>query len=569
LNGAVRHTPELARIQALPRRQPQDEQKLADELTALLRAPGGTMQLRRVQALALFEIGTWGGAFLPIGVGEGKTLISLMAPYVLEAERVLLLCPASLIAKTEADVAEYSKDFLVPKNIRIMSYTMLGLEQSSKELETFNPDLIVADEVHKLKNRQAAVTKRVARWMHAHPETRFIGMSGTIMNKSLLDFGHILRWCLKDRSPIPKTTEELEEWASALDESVAGRPGDELLRLEPGALLQFATREPTSSGTDLERARRGFRARLVETPGVVSTAGDPEKVDCSLLIRGHVLKTKPITDQHFDKLRNEMKTPDDWDLFTGVDVWRHARELALGFHSIWDPRPPQEWLTPRKEWNAFVREVLKYSRTIESPLQVEMGCDEGRYPDDALRAWRAVEPTYTPNVVEVWHDDSALEWCVKWMKAGPGIVWTDHVFFARRLAERTGAPYYGESGLTDAGQSIERGNGKEAIIASARANREGRNIQKIWWRNLITSVGESAQAMQQLLGRTHRPKQPADEVIVDVLFSCREHAVAWERALASTIAVRDTVGGAPAKLLLADIDVPSPDAFRSLAGHRW
>src|SRR5262245_65169047 len=102
MNVAVRATAEVARILALPRRDP-SASEVTDELTGLLRTSRGTMRLRPVQALALHDLGVYGGAFCPIGVGEGKTLITLLAPYVLEAQRPLLLLPAALIEKTERE----------------------------------------------------------------------------------------------------------------------------------------------------------------------------------------------------------------------------------------------------------------------------------------------------------------------------------------------------------------------------------------------------------------------------------------------------------------------------------
>jgi hypothetical protein len=73
---------------------------------------------------------------------------------------------------------------------------------------------------------------------------------------------------------------------------------------------------------------------------------------------------------------------------------------------------------------------------------------------------------------------------------------------------------------------------------------------------------------QQMLGRTHRPGQIADEVEVDVLLGCKEHANAWRRALSAAEAIRDTTG-ADSKLLLADVDWPSEDEIAGYAGARW
>ena len=494
MNKGVRATSEVARILALPRRDPNAPQ-LTGELTNLLRTPRGRMQLRPVQALALHDAGVYGGAFCPIGVGEGKTLITLLAPYVLEAQRPLLLLPAGLVEKTERERRQLSAHWLIPSNLRLLSYEMLGRAQSALELEVYKPDAIICDEVHRLKNRRAAVTRRVARWMQAHPETRFIALSGTIMRKSLLEFGHILRWCLKDRAPIPKSDHELEEWASALDEDT-----DELRRLDPGVLRSFCD----SSVSSLSDVRRGFRRRLVETPGVVASAGDGERVDCSIYVRAITYKLQPITNRHFEKLRGAWLTPDDWPLCQGVDVWRHARELALGFHYVWDPRPPKRWMDARRDWAAFVREVLSRSRTLDSELQVAQACATGKLADDKLRAWQSVRDTFTPHTVAVWHDDSVLDLCTEWMSR-PGLVWTEHALFAERLSAETGIPYFGAKGLTSSGRFIDDADSKRAAILSIDANREGRNLQTKWSRNLVVSPPEGADVWQQ----NDRPNTPA------------------------------------------------------------
>lgn len=537
---------------------------IADRLTNLLKTPNGKQKLRPVQAAALYELGTYGGLFGPIPVGHGKTLISLLAAYVLGAQRPLIVLPAALIKRTNKKGGEkerYAQHWRIPNNIQFISYEMLGRVQAATFLEELNPDFLIFDEVHRLKNKHAAVTRRLLRFMKAHPNTKVMALSGTVMKKSLLDFGHILRWCLKHNAPIPTTDTELEDWAQALDEKV-----EEYERADLGALKTL------SNGVDdIDAVRRGFRDRLISTPGVIAvTGGEDDLVSSSLRITALKYDVAPITEQHFEKLRADWLTPDDWQLKMAVDVWRHSRELALGMHYIWSPRPPDEWRNARRDWGAFVRETLSRSRTLDSELQVVQACDAGRLPNETLEAWRAIrdaEPKFIPNVVAVWHDDSAIKVCLEWMKQ-PGIVWTEHDLFARRLAEVSGCKYFGAKGLSDDGEAVEDTDHSKAIILSIDANKEGRNLQEKWSRNLITAPPEGADIWQQMLGRTHRPGQLADEVEVDVLLGCKEHANAWRRAIAAAESIRDTTG-ADSKLLFADVIWPSDDEIAGYAGARW
>ena len=568
----VCHTSEFHRIFSLPRRvwQTADLEALARELTSILKQPAGSMLLRTVQALALHDAGIVDGLFGAIGVGEGKTLITLLLPLVLGASKPMLLLPASLIEKTKREQLELSRHWKIPNTIRTFSYEMLGLVQSEEELETYAPDAIICDEVHKLKNRRAARTRRVARYMHDHPYTKFCGLSGTVMDKSLKDFAHILRWCLKLTAPIPVTNEETEEWAEALDVG-AGSVFEE--RRQPGALLELCTPDERKEQPNIA-ARHGFRRRLTETPGVVATIGEGEHIDASIYVRGIRHKVAPVTERNFLILRGNdtddfpgWVTPDGWELMTAVDVWRHAQELALGLHYIWDPRPPTEWLEARRNWGAFVRETIARSRTFDSELHVANGCDAGRLDGTSLEQWRRVRPTFTPNVVPVWHDDSALEVCRDWMKTA-GLVWTEHGFFAERLAEFAGVPYFGAGGLDAEGRYIEDAEYGTSAIASLDANREGKNLQGLWARNLLVCPPSSAAWWEQTIARTHRPGQTADEVIVDVLLGCRENFDACMKALEGARGIRDMTGKMQ-KLLLADVTLPTEFEIESLRSPRW
>jgi hypothetical protein len=566
---SVRRTVELDRILGLPRRTDEDyPEDLVQRMTELLRAPGGTQTLRAIQAKALYDLGHVGGLFGPISVGNGKTLILFLSVFVLNAmfgtKKFLVVVPANLLKKTARDFASLREHWRFPKDVQLqlVSYDVLGTIKQAAFLEEFGPEAILFDEVQRAKNKHASRGKRFVRYFREHPETRCVALTGTIMRRSLHDFAHILRWCLKENTPLPATYMELEEWAYALDENV-----NELNQYEVGALSLFANGE-----TDLNEVRRGFQRRLTETQGVVATKGSGEAVDCELYINALRYDLAPEMDAHFDKLRNLMRTPDDWVLMQAVDVWRHAKELALGLFYAWDPRPPEDWRRARKEWAAFVRETLQYSRTLDSELQVVNAVDAGRLPkgEEPLREWRRLktrEPVFVPNVVPRWCDDSALKVCAKWMKQ-PGIVWTGHELFARRLAQLTGCKYYGAKGLADDGEFVDDAPNDKAIIVSIDANREGRNLQLKWWRNLVTDPPEGADVWEQLLGRTHRPLQQNEEVVVDVLLGCREHLNAIRRAVSTAEALRDMTG-ADQKLLTARLDWPDVEETDAWDGARW
>jgi hypothetical protein len=559
---AVTLSKELTRIARMPRRT-WDEERTAwvvREMTDALKTPHGTMTLKPEQAIGLYELGTVGGMLAPIRCGGGKTLLSLLAGTVMFAKRYLLIVPASLLDKTERDRKELAQHWDVPDFMKMVSYEWLGRAQAAEFLEQFCPDVIGLDESHKAKNRNAAVTRRLIRFFREHPQTRAFAMSGTFTKRSLFDYAHIAQWCLhRTKQPLPQDYDDLELWADALDERKEHREEN---RADPGALLVLCNDEEKEIWKTDSRtaARKAFRRRLVETPGVVASFETP--IDASLTIRAVTTSMRSDTDDAFKKLRTEWETPDGWPISDGMTMARHARELALGLYYVWSPRPPKHWLDARKKWCKFVRETIKHSRKYDSELQVRnafSGVEE-------CLEWLAVADDFEPNTHAVWIDDSALQFAADWAQRNVGIVWTHHQCFAERLSHDFGLPYYGKKGKTADGRMIEEHPADSSIVASVRANATGRNLQA-WNLNLHTSPMPNGLEWEQLLSRTHRDGQKADEVVVEFLMTCVEHREAVQQALSDCEYVQVS-HGAPQKLLLAGIDVP-PAGTQLGHGPRW
>lgn len=565
---AVQFTRELQRIISIPRRQWEGpgSELLADQMTVALRRLDGTMRLRAIQAMALFDAHECRGFFGPIRVGGGKTLISLLLAYILELRRPLLMLPAKLVEKTQREMRELAYHWPIPNFIKIWSYEILGRPQAAKYLEMYKPDGIIADEAQKLKSKDAAVTIRVDRYMTAYPETMFCAMSGTITKRSLKDFAHIIGWCLPPASvPVPTNWRELEDWADALDE----KPHS-VNPVQVGALRYFFSKAEHEDPDTLDAARRAFRRRLVETPGVVATSEG--FVGSSLSIEALDVKVSADTENAFEKLRSVWETPDEWPITDPLELNRHARELALGFYYRWDPRPPEPWLEARRAWAKAVRQILTYNRSdLDSARQVldavESGAKNFQWAKVLLDRWREVEPTFKPNTVPVWFDSSVLAACARWGEQGAGIIWTEHVAFAESLEHLSGIVYYGRKGLNKRGGYIEDHPPSQPLIASVASNAEGRNLQA-WCRNLIVSCPPNGLQFEQLLGRTHRDKQRADEVTFEIVLTCLEQASAFFQAVKDAKRIESITGQAQ-KLLYADCLMPSPTDIASRGGPRW
>lgn len=542
---AVLASAEFVRINALPRRvwdfDGPEAAELAARMTELLRAPGGTMTLKPVQAAALFEAWRMRGLLGCLGVGAGKTLMFFLLTTVLEAERPVLLLPAKLAdEKTKKEFLHYAQHWRI-KMPRLLSYELLARVQSKTLLEDLRPDLLLCDEAHKLKNTHAAVTRRVKHWRTACPTVPMCVGSGSMTKRSLRDYAHLAKWTLGAGSPLPIRDDTLEEWCFALDGGTNWAN-----RLEPGALLAWA-----DGGTDTEAARRGFQKRLAETPGVIVYHVPQDNIGADIEITGEVLHAPPEMTDAWDHLRGndargfrKWELPDGTELVEGCEVYRHARELALGFYYKWRRPGPEPWMNARKAYGQFTREKLKTGRW-DSPDEVAKAHPGASEVTD----WQGIRSSFEPETTIVWLSMHALHVCAEWLRGG-GVCFVEHVLFGQALSVLAKVPFFGRGGLDANGASIEHYQGK-ACIASLGSNTEGRNLQR-YSRMLVTSPVPNGLQLEQLLGREHREGQDADVVEVTVLVGCYEGCAAFWQSVED--ARTDTIHQNH-KVLMARIDV--------------
>tara|TARA_R110000868_G_scaffold83620_4_gene235902 strand:- start:862 stop:2574 length:1713 start_codon:yes stop_codon:yes gene_type:complete len=558
----VQNSPDLARILSVPRRvwTPEAARDVVRDLTAHLRTRDGAQTLLEHQAIALLEIGIYGGAYLPLPVGSGKTLISLLASRMRpEILRPLILTRAALVEKTKIEEIEYRRNWVIAPLIRVESFERMSRVGAADFLEAYAPDMVIVDEAHALKNRSAAVTRRVFRYGREHPRVLIVAMTGSAIGTSIRDVAHIQARCLGARSPLPHNHHAIEEWAAALD--VGGRAR----RLAPGALEALAT----GQGEDI---RTAVCRRILETPGVVAMRGTT--IDTPIEIRSHVSEHDSAQVEAMRGLRTTGETPDGELAEDAIAIWRHAREISLGFYSVWDPPAPLGWKLARRQWHAWCRDILDSNRRdLDSAEQLarHLRAHPEHYPEaaEALARWKAIEPSFRPNPKARWISGSTIDWVARYLERDrrPTIVWTDRPVVGEALRGLLGIPYFGEEGIDPvSGQYI--GHARGTLATSSRAGATGHNLQA-FSRNLCLDIPRSPIAWEQRIGRTHRPGQIADLISVDLLFGVREDVVAFQAAQEFAANV-EALTAAPQKLCSADCtEVAAPEDYEGKKDPRW
>lgn len=551
----VKHTDALARVRDAAWRPWEDEPDLEElrvRLTNWFRVPGGTRELKPMQAATLRACFDCRGAFGNLRTGAGKTDISLLIPEVMQAERALLLVPASVREKTKRNAAELSKHYRM-RPLRIYSYHELSLAKSADVLVQWQPDLLILDEAHLVKDSGGARWKRIRRYdkwceKQGRPEVPMLAMSGSFTSRSGREYWHIIRRCLGSSAPVPSDPLEASCWWLALDEKVP-----DAARLEPGALLGLAPPHPDDGEEPLEKARNRFGRRMAATQGVVGSGGDMPPCGLEISIE-HLPPTPPIR-AAVDHLRNTWETPCGLPFETAMDLWRHERELSCGLYYRWKTQPPPEWLAARKAWSMFVRDVLGRSRTYDTPLQVSKAVHEGSLDaGDLLSKWNSVSESFRPDTEAVWICQSTLEHAAAWLEKERGICWVHHGAFGDALEQLTGVPYFRQQGQNKAGIAIDQHDGP--AIASIQSCATGFDLQgtkttrAAHWTNVVITAPTKNAGNEQMISRTHRDGQKQDTVYFKYLQRLEGDVKALEQSRADAIMVEATQR-APQRLTVA------------------
>jgi hypothetical protein len=411
--------------------------------------------------------------------------------------------------------------------LHVHSYNELSSANQHDLLERLKPDLVICDEAHALRHPSAARTRRFLNYFRAHRDTRLCVLSGTMTSKSIKDYAHLAWLSLRENAPLPTKWTVLEEWAAALDSAPVPAPA--------GALVKLC--EPR------ETAREGFRRRVVDTPGVVATTDG--SLGTSLVFNERPLKATSHVREALREMRETWTRPDGEEAFDDIlTLHRYARQLAAGFYYrwIWPKNEPAQvrraWLDARAAWHREVANFLTYRAKpgIDSPLLFAKACADGRISSMNYVRWAELCDTAKPEVEAVWIDDYLVDDAIAWAQENVGIIWYEHASLGARIAKKGKLPLFGPGA-----EGILEERGTRTIVASIKAHGTGKNLQH-FSRNLVTTSPTSGTVWEQLLGRTHRPGQEADEVSVDVYRHTLEMRAAVNKALRDADYQQTTTG---------------------------
>lgn len=623
---------DLQRIIAIPRRTPEDlKSERMETMVALINErytngvpagghPGNPCECRNIdpnrfkngangcittvlpiQAWALYEMGIAGGCVGSIPVGAGKTMLDILAVFALGANRALALIPSNLLGQFWDDYRLLREHFKVPTvfiegpghtavipgapELRVLPYGLLSRPGKSDYIDNWKPDAIICDEVDKLADiRGSATARRVLRYYVSAPWTKFAGWTGSLTDKKISEYTHVIVMALKDElAPVPTDPREVEHWGDAIDVTEQPR--------HPGALTKLFNAEEAAMTNLRKAARRAYYRRLSDTMGILMTSENDVEVSDA---QGPIKNTKveiiieprkapeipPIITQMLESARKGVRMDrllgarSDEELDSPMEVARTIHEIASGISNVWEfpPLSPDgkrfldvkdggieqpdelqdEWYRARKLFNKATRiQCLEGIQNLDSPYLCEQAAKRfwGELPADGKPVWecyewpdwRDIKDRVKPRPVAKRIDPYLAQDAANWARENKGIVWYSLKEFGAWVSELSGLPMHG--GGTKAAKRLKNETGDTSIIASIESHGRGRNgLQFLFDSQLIAQTPSSARRWEQLFGRLIRRGQMSEKVVTWVYQHVPELVAALEQALKRSEYVEETLG---------------------------
>lgn len=440
-----------------------------------------------------------GGVFCGMEPGAGKSwACALIAA---QCVRPLVVAPASVLPQTRAMFDSYGVS-----GVEFRSYTWLTRAAHADYLERFAPTDIIMDEFHECRRIATnSATRRIERYLIAHPAVRVGVFSGSLVTDRLQDFSHGLTWALRRRAPVPPTRAGVEMLA-------------ERFAADPAAWAEF-------------------QRRLASTEGVFLDSGGVGRYTGRVVVR--VIRREPAL-----TLPDTWELPDGYLLTSPAQAAEVSRLMAWGAWMRVTPRPSERYLAARRAWSHTVRGVIG-TGAADTEFQVRA------LRPEAFAAYVDAEDAEPRGAEEAVWDGTAMKELYFWLlprvknTGTPTIVWADRRPLQGAAADLLNCPLHRERGLDADGVRLDETRAP-LVVASIEACHQGMNAQA-FNHNLVLEPPSDPEVWRQLIGRTARQGQMSPVVTVDIVVNCP----ASECALRTVIA-RAKLSGKPNPILQLD-----------------
>lgn len=549
-------------------------------------------ELNPVQAWILRELPRAGGIFGMISIGFGKTICGILAPLAMPQIRTwaLFIKPDQRfhyrknylrvrehfrVPSIVFDETDLQGSYIVPGTpvLHVIPYSRLSNPKSSTMLEQLDPDGVILDESSSVAAKTSARTMRLLRFLNRRNNDGRAAVqcnwSGSVIKKSMKDAAHLSAHSLGMGSPYPIPDDDVEAYSAVIDPSPVPDTTSSIAKQLHAAFGEpLSDRRPVFGQHATVKVREGYRDRIIQTHGVVSTRSS--SVNCSITIHERKPPEMPASVKAaLADVRNAWLRPDGEELVDILQQTECAREVASGYYAYWawPKMEPVElieaWYAARKPYHKELRvKLLRGEPHLDSPKLCANAAERAwrvpRYtgelpvwPADTWPAWVAIRDKVDPDPRTKWIDDWLARDAAAWANEHKGIVWCQSVAFGRKVAEIAGINYHG--GGAGAEEKILAEDGTRSIVASIAAHSVGRDgLQLKFNKQLVAETPSSGDGWEQMLGRLAREGQKADEVECWIFLHAPEIKDAFRKALKLSEFIQNTT---PNRLLLLSSDI--------------
>lgn len=602
---------EIKRITSLPIAAALSDEELEEfnETNVLPRARHEeNFGLFPAQAMAVRAYDMHSGVFAPISVGGGKTLTTLMIAQRAHDKglyRTMLIVPPTVYAQlTKRDIpwarkrVKLTVPFLMLGNktpqqrkaiylsgrpgCYIVPYSLLSTKDTSEMLDAIQPKLLILDEAHNVKNISSARTRRMRSYMAEHnPE--LVALSGTITNKSVQDYHHLITAALGENSPLPLSPVLAGEWGQVIDataqpDSAATGPVRPLMRW---AEKHFPNEEFPRNQAGF---RRAYMRRLSSAPGVVSTVGE-NTLDCTLILQNQPV-AHPEKYEGWKQLEALMeqvdegwKTPNDDEIEHAIHKHKWMQELSAGFYNQlrWPTMAElskKRGISTEEAYTLIDRAMTqheahqRYAKSLRYWLQDRhrpgldtpflVGSDMRLHGAQNVgqrlyKEWKEAKdlefdgmPERVSEAIRVcpFKVLTAVEWA-KQLKGKGGIIWYLNIevglWLTQELQQAGLNPLHCPAGRKANETIIDPRHRDRVVVASIDAHGTGKNLQH-FQEQLVVQWPRPAKTAEQMLGRLHRNGQEADELICHTMLTTEFEDMNFYACLTDALYQHQTLG---------------------------
>lgn len=491
------------------------------------------------------------------------------------------------------------------RGLYIFPYSLLSSPSGEDELRAIDPDLIVADEVHSLADRTSARTRRVFAWKTERDiPPRLVGLSGTITSKSIKNYHHLIKWATGEECPLPRPQNEADVWASVLDTDASTPTTRETIdlfyRLRNWA--REAGADPKDITANTAGLRKAYQYRLTTSPSVYSTS--QEDIGVSLTYTQHMVShSSPELTQHIKNIRELYLTPNGDEIDHAIHAYKWLYELHSGFYNelVW---PTTEAWAKRKDLSedaaAAALDAAKEHHEAEQDLArgIRRWISESASPgldtpfllkgdmhrhgsrnvgSELYELWRTAKDLEFDDMPErlsraVRVDPFKIEFAIGWInhhrkrygKRTGALIWIYNIEMGRWLHEECLAAGLEDVIYCPAGPRGNREitdqeyNQDKIVIASIPAHNTGKKLH--WFQHqLFLQWPRDPKTAEQVVGRTHRVGQEADELTVDICLGGEFEQQNFFACMLDSLYIQQTTGNRR-KIIYAHYD-PLPTQF--------